>query len=902
MASRNVYLTYNKDTSRLLYWVINTSNDIIQSGTDAEEHPSVTINTTSQSTGAQIVSMSTLIASNLKPIPSAILDLFQRVIKARSTMHAIFQQIVTEYSDPDIERSNTTHKHFIDALNAAFDALGGASRASSNISPADDDADDDLFFYNQFAALSLGGAKDDDDEDAFEDESHAAQAAPRKKKPGKGHNKKKGKRVKKAKQKLASESTAEPSLSDVPVESYRIIEDNDGLVSEYLLAVYAVVREWVELRAFTQDLWRECAYEGLNGAVAASLTNTAVSMVKQTCITVFADFPGHESMRLHRISACGHQSEKVQEINFDAKEHFWIHAYNDLVAFMTDFQRNRTGKPMKAMQAQLNNWSPTSDLRRATNEERIIWRRMYTINWLYDLVNVFSCIVVQRNTLKGERHVYEDVDWSKTGPWHHHRRLFGLNEFAGDITALAMQKSGTDVRRRIMPHHVFQLHCVVDSFTASRGWTLSPIHGHIVTLPPRKFRPRRDVDLFLDRKIKRDCQGVLQAIDVLKQLLQKDADIYQDPERHRLQADVLEDLKFDFVNWLGEFKIHHNANGLWEHSPLLCATGLVEGLIPVQCVTMALWDQIPEPTLAIHLHNMLSHLQDSFFPEGIPTERFSAALVARVGQGRMDRASLRQRQAMSRDMTNDIHQVLDVRFNRFYRFFKAKSALMMYRDANWMPEKIPDSAIKIPSMMYVFRLNNAERVVDPTTGENRLAETELVKRAKARGQTDATLLEEASIFIPRVNATKEDREAFMHHVLDSKNYRCRLLEMLRVDIFGDVCGNSPLSSLNFVWITCHIMFLFLEIEDQFREAHHPLWVKAYEQPSPQLRRQKRLALVVAAMTDEDDQAMKLFAKAFEKVRLGALACIFWEDLREGETGLKPEADDDEIPMDGCSVM
>jgi hypothetical protein len=102
------------------------------------------------------------------------------------------------------------------------------------------------------------------------------------------------------------------------------------------------------------------------------------------------------------------------------------------------------------MQAQLDNWDPMFDLSRATNDERLRWRRSYTINWLYDLVNVFSSIVVQRNTMKGEKHVYE-------------------NEFAGDITYLAMQKQHVDVRQKILPHHVFQLQCIVDSLTASRG-------------------------------------------------------------------------------------------------------------------------------------------------------------------------------------------------------------------------------------------------------------------------------------------------------------------------------------------------------------------------------------------------------------------------------------------------
>jgi hypothetical protein len=41
----------------------------------------------------------------------------------------------------------------------------------------------------------------------------------------------------------------------------------------------------------------------------------------------------------------------------------------------------------------------------------------------------------------------------------------------------------------------------------------------------------------------------------------------------------------------------HNANGLWEFSPLLYAAGFVERLVLIQRVMMKLWDRIPEPHL-----------------------------------------------------------------------------------------------------------------------------------------------------------------------------------------------------------------------------------------------------------------------------------------------------------------
>jgi hypothetical protein len=713
--------------------------------------------------------MARLIAKHLDQIPSTVFRLFKAIIRARSATHAAFQQVVNQKPDPEIERANETHKYFIDALTEALEALGGASWEPNDASAVENEARDGVDFQNQFSALSPGKAggiegEDDDDNDSEAGSGQTMQTRPRKQpRPGKG---KKGKRGKKAKSKAAASISTEAALADIPVESYRIIEDKDGLVSDYLIDVYAVVGEWMELRSYTQDLWREVAYDGLNGAVATSLTSTAISMVKRTCIAVFAEFPDHKSydtvlntmmcgdleraqtqfrMSLYRVSHSGHPTDRVKETFLDVKEQFWVHAHNDLVDFVTDFRKNR-GKPTKAMQAQLYTWGPTLNLQRSTNEERVRWRRLYTISWLYDLVNLFSSIVVQRNTIKGEHHMYEEVDWSTSGPWHQHRRLFGLNEFADDITKLAMQKQCTDIKGNILPHHVFQLQCIVDSFAASRSWTVNPLRGHILAGPPRRFRPRRDVDLSLDRENERVGHEVLQSIDVLKQLIVKDSDSQRESSQYSDTCELLEELKLDFVDWLGESQyMHglktvppssfskHNSNGLWEYSPLLCAAGLVESIVLVQRVMMQLWDNMPEPTLAIHLHNMLvkqGYLErsiglfatieslhvDQVFPDGIPIEDISGALSARVSQGRIDRGSLRRRmQALARDPTKDIHGMLDVKLNRF---FTGKSDLMMYYDAGWVSDKIPDADVRLNSMLYIMRVMNTEP--DLETGERRL--------------------------------------------------------------------------------------------------------------------------------------------------------------------------------------
>jgi hypothetical protein len=810
MATRNVYLAYKRDTSQLLYWIIRTSNGIIKSATatlDDEEMQQV--NTTGQITVANLVALSRLIAKHISAVPPAIFRLFRAVIDARTATHAAFQQIVAENPDPAIEKSNLTHKHFIDALTEAFHALGGKDwQPDDAADSADADADtkhlkddlDRLVLSNQFGALDLGSAAGADEEAEESDDEAAPHGQPgkapdstprrRQARPGKGKKGKRGKKPKKQQQQRAP--AKEPQLDDVPLESYRIIQDTEGVITDYLMAVYALVREWVDLRAYLQGVWRECAYDGLNTAVAGAVSNLAIAMIQRSASEMFVDFPGHDAyetvmntitrgdpekaqgnftMTLLRVCPNGH-AEKVQDTAVDVKEQFMIHTYRDLIDFVEDFQKTRSGKPTKRMLGEIRDWDPKFDLRRATNEDRIRWRRAYTINWLYDLVNVFSSIVVQRNTMKGEAHVLEKVDWSPTGPWDVHRRLFGLNEFAGFVTSLAMQKQGTDIRKRILPHHVFQLQCIVDSLMVSRGWSISALKGHILDSPPRKFRPRRDVDLFLDRKRERMGHGFLQAVDLLKQLCDRDATLHRDPNRHKDTDVLLEGIQYDFCNWLGESKYMYglttippsrfsntNANGLWEYSPFLCGVGLMESLELAYLVGMWVWERLPEPMVLVHLHNMLvkkgylkkpvglyaslEHLfAPAFFIGGkVPSSNFADAFLARIRAATSARKEFdAARKAAAQE--DDIHRIMAVDGNRF---FNIKSGLVTYRQSKWNIDAIPDADLPLTSPLFMLRIGRTKQTADPITGKTRLEDNDLVKRARAEGMPDQAIQEMVSL-------------------------------------------------------------------------------------------------------------------------------------------------------------
>lgn len=124
------------------------------------------------------------------------------------------------------------------------------------------------------------------------------------------------------------------------------------------------------------------AYKGLNSAVAAALSNIAIGAIKDMQSQIFVDFSGHGSyetvmqtitrgdpdkvqgmftLDLHRLAPEGH-AEKTKTSGLDMREELMIHCYQDLVDFITDYQKTSSGKPTKNMSKQIQTWNPTFDL------------------------------------------------------------------------------------------------------------------------------------------------------------------------------------------------------------------------------------------------------------------------------------------------------------------------------------------------------------------------------------------------------------------------------------------------------------------------------------------------------------------------------------------------------------
>lgn len=270
-------------------------------------------------------------------------------------------------------------------------------------------------------------------------------------------------------------------------------------------------------------------------------------------------------------------------------------------------------------------------------------------------------------------------------------------------------------------------------------------------------------------------------------------------------------------------------------------------------------------------------------------------------------------------IATDIHGLLNPNINRF---FKTKSLLRLLREADWVPDRVPDAEVPVTSALAMLHIGQTKHVTDPVTGQKVPENTELVKRARSAGMDDATIITMSSILTRKKSSSND--EGIPESVLAAfperyKTARMReyrhsgssdpgkgafssqeLLEVLKFDLISDVSGEiRPVSSLNYVWVTARFMSLFLQIEDELKRRRNPLWVQAYE-GDPLMTREKILSLTALALAEEDEECMEVIAEEFQSPRAGFISHVYWDDLGTSEE-LRSSIVDDKIGS-SCTVM
>ncbi|RPA71784.1 hypothetical protein BJ508DRAFT_367597 [Ascobolus immersus RN42] len=989
MFDRDLYRKYKQDTNRLVYWMIHAANAIPSSDGKNTlqkihriESPKITVN--------GIVQVCEAIRTNVgtapDAIPPTIFRLFRSVISARNQAHSFYNKIILDSPQAKIdhERDNAKHKAFVDALECAFDILGGQewlkqqkirTAPPTQTELEKQQEEEERLFSNMFAKLSVGDDHKEDTETEEEEEKTGAAVARRAQtRPGKG---KKGKKKTKKVKKITTPQPTDTEFDDFPLESFRIIdgEVGAGQVTDYWLAVYAFYKQTIEVRGYLQGVWKKVAYDKFNAAVAGAVSTVAVAKIKQLQDEIFADFGFHHAnfdtimltmTRGDPDKACTAFSIDLFHVPYDTqapaqimnrkyidvKEIFCLHAYWDLLSFILDWQATKSWKPTKKMQKELNGWDPKADLRKMTSEERVKWRRQYTINWLYDLIGVYSNVALQQK-MKGQNIVYEREDWSWDGKYKDSRRLYGLNKFAGEITAIAMSKLNVEeIKKRIMPHHVVELQLIVDSFTISRGWSQSVFQGHVVKAPARNFKATRDVETFLDREglTLDSCRGFIPAATIFVELVSKDEPVAgNEGGVHFLHKELLPELCVHFMDSLGRSMLAdglqldgvppsrfaaHDSNGLWEYSPYLNGVGLAEALDIAFQYGMYMWDNQPEPMLTVHLHNMLVQkgylsrpvglwgsiaelYSHSFFIDGkAPTDKFQKTFAEVLSPSRIlhlkDRRHYRK---MRKSAPATVEGFLE---NPNAQFFKNKSLLHVLRKANWDPDAIPDDLLPVPSVTAFRRLEGVKKVTLASGSVVPDPENILVKKLVDAGMDPAVILQTSDmtrrlVNKPRpplppqiraqVNAVAPIAPAYdTISQMDTRGDLIEELKLVQMELLSDINSYilTPFSAVNYISIVIYMYVQWLALETALRGSTNKTVQRIYEGSGGQVVDNKRRLIFTDYMLgkgSEDEELCKLVAKVFDQNRCGFLDNTYWNGLISREEAVSTIlVDEGEGPM------
>jgi hypothetical protein len=917
-AFRNLYATYKRDTQHALFYMINTTNSLLKS-LPKDQHNGLSVNTTGRTTLSSLVSMAQLIREHVRPVPDHILWVLKVVIEGRTEAHAAFEAWTADKPDPEMEASNHAHKGFIDSLQKAFEILGGddwlLSREAQNLSTSDASVQKD--FPNRFELISTSRDQNSSDESGSELDAAVQQRAT----PSNRQRRKRQKKRSPAK-KRSGKSTQKERVpkGQVPLGSCHIADHGFAIV-EYMSAMYYVTLDLTEIRAQLQDIWCRVAYDGLNCAIAVAVAKVAITMIRERDAYLSAEFPNHHcfnkiwqfmspserktggviSSLLDRLP--GGQYFKDLIIGVDFVESTLNYAYQDLQTFIVDYRQNRNGKPTKRLLSELRRWDPDFDLSEATPIERVRWRRWYTINWLYDLVNSTAAEAFDRGLTKNQ---LASADWSASGPWQNHCMVFGINDFAGFVTSLAMQNPGAELKKSILPHHVLEMQSIVDSFMACRGWT-NELATHSIRAPA-DFSPRRDEFNFLGRYGQGTTGFLVSTVGFKATCMPGNVAPRQFDHDNRL-ADLLLAIANNLKSSFGQTKLPERSaipvksrfledNGLWEYSPYLCGAALLNGLELSYRAGLYMWDRTPEPTLVLHLYNMLMCkgylrpqsifqielltmiFRGNVFCNGeVPKSKFYDALLSKMKEAGLDKSTWCQQVRPSNSYAHTLASSRN-------RLFKTKSLVHVLREVDWDVYRVLDEDMPVPSSLGAIHLSQLKALLGVKTAKVGLKDSPLVRRYR-EADLDVDVVHRSVRWSSALGKAvgKENRDQkgddtprkeqdagqWPNHILEEEGLTCRqLLEVLE----GDVNLHLGSMEISYVSMAVYMRTMFKLTQEELKAKRNPAAMDA-NRPHIQL---PNLRLACLALRDQDPECLRVMAKHMMAVGRASVRCCYGDQV------------------------
>lgn len=882
------YASCKKETRYLLYWMIRASDEVIHTLLPPET-AILRINTSGVATTSDLQIMCQLVKRHAKEIPNTVFRLFKSVILSRVRIQSIFKLTTARSWDADWERRKDDHQRLVTGLIEAFAYLGGPEweleAGNESLTPVDvEDIERDIFAR----PISIAGTRPD--------------------RPVKGATKA-GLKRQKARKRVP--------LEIIPLEKFQIIPDFYGdeppqasTSLDYLLALIDLFATIACLRARVQSEWRQVVYESLNSAVAAAVTSTAVAMVGKAAAEVSTEFSASNSFSVAISTITRDDPGKFQKVSelalqclhddmnyeagreVDVREQLLIHTYKDLCDFLRDFQVHRSGRPTGRMIRELGTWDPDLDLQNATAQTRLAWRRAFTINWLYDAV-VFYGRMGHRTGRKKD----ETLD-SEADPLRWARCFDKATQLPSFVLSLAFIKPGTDFRPAILSQHVFELQCIVDSMTVSRGWSLDRFGEHVIAPPNPSYSSFRETQAFVSADPSR---GFLSGVENVSNLLRM-AQLTELGKMTRGLSELheLDDLNI-CANLCSDVRDHSTLRvglrrpgfgtggippsrfadetkfGIFYYVPYTSGQQLLLSLELAYNLALAIWDRYSEVACYAHMNNKLMEMgyisgfvlplsvvdlrlaKEVFGPEGYPTTDFGDAFLS---THRSERSQ--PRKAVKTTAPKGVFSSLELLDPDANRVFKTRSYLQVLRCANFDIDAIPDLDVPLHCGLTFARLVQDKTRRDRLTGAKLLAYNEFTYRARCKmpvnhfhflnseaDNYDRDLIDMSyQSSVPQGYVTKPAERTMM---AEGKVDYQLLLTLVKQDLHSNICGDVPILGMDHMLAIGTAYRFFDLFKPQTDESSPPDWISRLGLKYQILRRSQ---LLPSLLDETDDKVCR----------------------------------------------
>ena len=531
----------------------------------------------------------------------------------------------------------------------------------------------------------------------------------------------------------------------------------------------------------------------------------------------------------------------------------------------------------------------------------------------------------------------------------------GLCGFAELLTSLCVQKPTAPLLTRILPQHVFQLQCFVDSFTIAKGWYIGQENKHVLCEPALDFKSDRDLLDFLVKEPTglTTCQERLQS--ACNSIVRSSAEVKGAYSCIALAKTMSTAAAMGLIEglWIqprtsaiSQFS-KGSTNGLWRYSPSLCGTGTLTALTMAGKGGDVLFGSVPDVKLAVHLHNMLvctGYLKDEptcqwtwlaktispffFKAKNPPSDGFYDVLVSALDpgfcvsfpnalhkivsqvnpeSGRQTRAYVNSRvhgrrkpdrgRRREKAWRKDPFPYKDHFPPGYAQALVGPNIVNALELANWDPYRIPDD--QLPPWTFLGCLQFCKSQ-DPEAGEFTREGAKLARKYRQAGLS----LEDAKAHLPfdlpdqKPSCDEEDPSLFqvMNLMNDRWSDYARLFGCIKFDIGRYITGDIPFYSISHATVASEAMELFGRIEHDLAEMRHPVYVEAYETNFPM----PRYKLACLALRDQNDECLKVMAKHFELSRSTFTSCRYWDD-----SNMDPECEilrEEKPPELQCSIM